>query len=68
MVRELEERALELRPALGEGQPGEVPRAQITDGKSVEVLSTLGQNNWEADARAFAALMRHVREVDKTTA
>jgi hypothetical protein len=42
------------------------PRAQITDGKSVEVLSTLGENNWEADARAFAALMRHVREVDTT--
>jgi hypothetical protein len=30
------------------------------------VLSTLAENNWEADARAFAALMRHVREVDKT--
>jgi len=42
------------------------PRAQIADGKSVEVLSTLGENNWAADARAFAALMRHVREVDKT--
>jgi hypothetical protein len=42
------------------------PRAQIADGKSVEVLSTLGENNREADARAFAALMRHVREVDKT--
>ena len=42
------------------------PRAQITDGKTVEVLSTLAENNWQADARAFAALMRHVREVDKT--
>jgi len=42
------------------------PRAQIADGKTVEVLSTLGENNREADARAFAALMRHVREVDKT--
>ena len=42
------------------------PRAQITDGKSVEVLSTLGENNREADARAFAALMRHTREVDTT--
>jgi len=42
------------------------PRAQIADGKTVEVLSTLGENNREADARAFAALMRHVRQVDKT--
>ena len=42
------------------------PRAQITDGKSVEVLSTLSENNREADARAFAALMRHTREVDTT--
>ena len=42
------------------------PRAQIADGKSVEVLSTLGENNREADARAFAALMRHTREVDTT--
>ena len=43
-----------------------LPRAQITDGKSVEVLSTLSDNNREADARAFAALMRHTREVDTT--
>jgi len=42
------------------------PRAQIADGKSVEVLSTLAENNREADARAFAALMRHTREVDTT--
>jgi hypothetical protein len=26
----------------------------------------LGANNWEADARAFAAVMRHIREVDRT--
>jgi hypothetical protein len=31
----------------------------------VEILSTLSENNLQADARAFAALMRHVREVDK---
>jgi hypothetical protein len=42
------------------------PRAQIGQGKSVECLSTLSQNNWEADARAFAALMRHIREVDRS--
>ena len=42
------------------------PRAQIKDGQSAENLSTFSQNNWEADARAFAAVMRHIREVDKS--
>ncbi len=42
------------------------PRAQIRGGKTIEVLSTLSHNNLQADARAFAALMRRTREVDKT--
>jgi len=42
------------------------PRAQIGDGRTLETLSTLSENNWEADARAFAALMRHIREVDRS--
>lgn len=42
------------------------PRAQIRNGKTIEVLSTFSENNWQADARAFAALMRHIREVDTT--
>ena len=42
------------------------PKAQITSGKSVEILSTLSENNQQADARALAALMRHVRQVDKS--
>ncbi|MGA2752029.1 MAG: DUF5597 domain-containing protein [Verrucomicrobiota bacterium] len=41
------------------------PKAQIQNSQSVEILSTLSQSNWQADARAFAALMRHVRQVDK---
>ena len=41
------------------------PRAQIQNGKSVQILSTLSENNVQADAKAFAALMRHVRETDK---
>lgn len=40
------------------------PRVQIRDGETVEVLSTLAAANWQADARAFAALMRHIRAVD----
>ena len=40
------------------------PRAQIAGGKSIELLSPLSAANRDADARAFAALMRHVKEVD----
>lgn len=39
-------------------------RAKILDGKTTEVLSTLTPANWQADAKAFSALMRHIREVD----
>ena len=38
----------------------------VENGNPVEILSTLGAATQEADARAFAALMRHTREVDKT--
>jgi hypothetical protein len=34
--------------------------------KTPEALSVFSDNNWQADARAFAAMMRHIREVDKT--
>ena len=40
------------------------PRVQDKDGKTLEILSTLSAANLEADSRAFAALMRHVKEVD----
>ena len=53
-------------PAWVKANQDRFPRAQIAGGKTVEVLSTLSENNRQADARAFAALMRHVREVDKT--
>ena len=42
------------------------PRAQVRDGQTAEALSAFSDSNWEADARAFAALMRHIREVDRT--
>jgi hypothetical protein len=42
------------------------PRAQIKGGRTLEALSTFSENNSEADARAFAAMMRHIREVDRT--
>jgi hypothetical protein len=40
------------------------PRAQFEGGISIEELSTLSEANRDADARAFAALMRHVKQVD----
>jgi Domain of unknown function (DUF5597)/Beta-galactosidase len=40
------------------------PRAMIQEGRAVEVLSTLAEANWQADARAFAALMQHLRVLD----
>ncbi|MBC8096996.1 MAG: DUF5597 domain-containing protein [Akkermansiaceae bacterium] len=39
------------------------PRARLKAG-TAEVLSTLSEANVEADRRAFAALMKHLREVD----
>ena len=46
------------------------PRIQINEGKTVsivgpvETLSTFGEATNDADAKAFAALMRHIKEVD----
>lgn len=40
------------------------PRVELQDGQTVEVLSTQDEANWQADARAFASLMHHIREVD----
>jgi hypothetical protein len=40
------------------------PRASLGAGQAAAVLSTLAEANWQADARAFAALMRHVRAAD----
>ena len=40
------------------------PRARRQDGSPMQVMSTLSENNWNADARAFSALMRHLRDFD----
>ncbi|HVJ03836.1 MAG TPA: DUF5597 domain-containing protein, partial [Sphingomonas sp.] len=40
------------------------PRTTGPDGKAQEILSAFGTQTRDADARAFAALMRHLREVD----
>ena len=40
------------------------PRVRIASGKSVEILSVFDDAARDLDARAFAALLRHVREAD----
>lgn len=42
------------------------PRARTSDGKAVDILSPFGEASAAADARAFAALMRHLAESDRT--
>lgn len=40
------------------------PRAQSANGASVEILSAFSDNTRDADARAYAALMAHLKAVD----
>lgn len=40
------------------------PRARTSDGRALEILSPFHEANRDADALAFAALMRHLRELD----
>ncbi|HKV41576.1 MAG TPA: DUF5597 domain-containing protein [Blastocatellia bacterium] len=40
------------------------PRARDESGKNLDTLSTFGRESRDADARAYAALMKHLREVD----
>jgi beta-galactosidase GanA len=40
------------------------PRSVGADGRGIEILSTFSRDVMEADARAFAAFMRHLRETD----
>jgi beta-galactosidase GanA len=42
------------------------PRTEATRGQGQEILSPFHSASWEADARAFAALMRHLRTFDGT--
>lgn len=40
------------------------PRAVTRDGLSVPCLSVFYENNWKADAKAYAEMMKHIKEVD----
>lgn len=51
-------------PAWVKANPRRFPRALGTDGVPLEILSTLSAETRQADCRAFAALLRHIREKD----
>lgn len=52
-------------PGYVKRNPKEYPLVKNAEGKYLDVLSTFGQESMKADSRAFAALMRHIREVDE---
>ncbi len=51
-------------PAWVKRDQARFPRAEGSDGRGLEILSPFSAANRDADARAFAALMRHLRETD----
>jgi hypothetical protein len=51
-------------PAWVKTDENRFPRVQDKNGKGIETLSTLGVASRDADSRAFAALMRHIKQVD----
>jgi hypothetical protein len=51
-------------PAWVKNDQQRFPRSQDRAGRGIEILSAFSRENMEADGRAFAALMRHLREVD----
>src|SRR5215470_7259429 len=51
-------------PAWVKRDQARFPRAQLPNGQSVEILSAFAQPTRDADARAFAALLAHLKAVD----
>lgn len=55
-------------PAWVKKDPKRFPRVQVLEAggvkRTVEMVSPLCEEGWKADSRAFAALMRHLAEVD----
>ncbi len=54
-------------PAWVKADSNRFPRARLTGGRPVEVLTPFSEANRDADARAYGAFMRHLREVDGST-
>ena len=51
-------------PAWVKSDQKRFPRAQLGSGRSIEVLSTLSDENLRADTKAYVAFMHHLHEVD----
>ena len=51
-------------PEWVKADPKRFPRAESIDGQVLEILSTFSDDNRRSDARAFAALMHHIRQED----
>lgn len=51
-------------PAWVKSDAKRFPRAMSAEGEPTEILSTFGANTVASDSRAFAQLLRHVREKD----
>ena len=64
MVCVMEEQHVVLCTSLGKEKPRTFPALARQSWAGMEILSPFGKENLEADARAFAAFMRHLREVD----
>ena len=54
-------------PAWVKRDPQRFPRATDLDGVRQEILSPFSAQNRDADARAFAALQRHLRQTDEAS-
>jgi hypothetical protein len=55
---------MDYAPAWVKENPARFPRMLDETGRPVRVLSPHSENNLNADARAFSALMTHLREID----
>jgi len=53
------------QPEWVRSNPARFPRGLDEDGKPLRSLSPLGAATLEADRKAFAALMKHIREIDE---
>jgi hypothetical protein len=51
-------------PAWVKADQNRFPRAQLGSGRSIEVLSTLSEENLKADSTAYKAFMHHLHDVD----
>ena len=51
-------------PAWVKRDPVRFPRAQLPNGRSVEILSALSSATRDADSRAFVALLNHLKTLD----